>query len=422
MQESLTMSSYLNLIPERRIYQGFIVSITLVVALCISAVFFGIGIRSWNLIHAGMLGIAKAHLDEIVTTRQWNADYGGVYVEKREWVESNPYLKNPDIQATDGRILTKRNPAVMTREISRYFENGGQFAFHITSLKPLNPNNVPDSFERNALTLFERGEKEIYQIESGTFRYMAPLHIAQACLECHAEQGYKLNDIRGGISISFDITEFQNTIRSNFVVIILAAFLTTSILLGFIFFLISKLRHGLQEIRSEIERLAITDGLTGVFNRRQLMSRFEEEFDRARRDAKTLGCIMLDIDHFKAVNDAFGHPIGDMVLKELSTLVKESIRTYDVFGRFGGEEFLVILPACDPEEIRMLAERLRETVKQNLKVSTDPLTERKVTISLGATCVQDADESIDDVLKRADKALYMAKNRGRDRAEWMSGA
>ncbi len=415
------MTAYLKLLPEKRIYQGFIISVTLAVALCIAGIFLGIGIRSRNLIHAEMLSIAKAHFDEIVVTRKWNADYGGVYVEKREGVESNPYLKNPDIQTMDGKVLTKRNPAVMTREIANYFEKDGQFSFHITSLRPVNPNNIPDDFETHALTLFDRGEKEVYQSDSTTFRYMAPLFVEQACLECHAEQGYKEHEVRGGISVSFDISDIRNKIRINFALLVLSAVFTMSILLGLIFVLISKLRSGLDEIHSEIERMAITDELTGIFNRRHLMSRFAEEFSRSRRTRKRLGCIMLDIDHFKAINDAYGHPVGDAVLKDLCAIIKECIRDYDIFGRYGGEEFLVVLPGCDSDEIMRLAMRLREAVKEDLAVGSGASSRQNVTISLGATCSRERDQGIDDILKRADEGLYQAKNRGRDRVEWVSG-
>jgi diguanylate cyclase (GGDEF)-like protein len=418
-QEQMIMPPYLNLLPEKRVYQVFIVSITLVVALCVCGIFLGLGIRSWNLINSGMISIAKAHLDEIIATRKWNADYGGVYVEKKAWVESNPYLKNPDIQTVDGKVLTKRNPAVMTRELSKYLESGKEFSFHITSLRPINPDNVPDPFEEYALHLFEEGKEEVYQLESRTFRYMVPLRVESACLECHAEQGYRLNEIRGGLSVSFDVGDIQISIRNNFIVIIVSAVLTTIILLGFIFVLIFKLKNGLSAIRSEIETMAITDGLTGIFNRRHLMTRFEEEFNRARRDSRNLGCIMLDIDHFKSINDAYGHPAGDTVLQRLSTIVRDSIRSYDVFGRYGGEEFLVILPECNGEDVRLLAERLREAVKRRLTAGPVSPGPQQVTISLGATCIREADQSIDDLLKRADEALYGAKNGGRDRTEWI---
>ena len=99
----------------------------------------------------------------------------------------------------------------MTREISEYAENSGDFKFHITSLKPLNPDNIPDPFEKKALKSFENGGREhYYQADDAgrtIFRYMAPLYVEKACLTCHAKQGYRTGDVRGGISVSFDISK-----------------------------------------------------------------------------------------------------------------------------------------------------------------------------------------------------------------------
>jgi uncharacterized phosphosugar-binding protein len=118
-------------------------------------------VRTSQLIKEENLVQARTLLDSILLARKWNSDYGGVYIEKKKGVQSNPYLKDPDIRTTDGRIFTNRNPALMTREISEYARREGRFVFHITSLKPLNPGNAPDSFETEALKLFEKGIVEL---------------------------------------------------------------------------------------------------------------------------------------------------------------------------------------------------------------------------------------------------------------------
>ena len=96
-------------------------------------------------------------------TRRWNADYGGVYVEKKPGVVSNPYLVNPDIEGKDGKVYTKRNPALMTREISEYAKKDGSMMFHITSLKPLNPDNKADAFETRSLQAFETRSLQAFE-------------------------------------------------------------------------------------------------------------------------------------------------------------------------------------------------------------------------------------------------------------------
>ncbi len=156
------------------------------------------------------LARARSHFRDIVLTRRWSAGYGGVYVEKRAGVESSPYLKDPDIQASNGKTYTLRNPALMTREISALAESDGDYRFHITSLKLKNPNNAADDWERAALESFATGGKErfetIQQGERTEFRYMAPLLVEQACMACHEGMGYQVGDLRGGISVRFDIT------------------------------------------------------------------------------------------------------------------------------------------------------------------------------------------------------------------------
>jgi len=139
---------------------------------------------------------ATALFDLIVLTRRWNAEHGGVFVEKGPGVASNPYLENPDIRDVNGKDYTKKNPALMTREISEYASEAKGFTFHITSLKPKNPNNAADSWEAQALSAFERGETERVEISdyrgSPRYRLMKPLPVEKACLSCHGDQAIAL--------------------------------------------------------------------------------------------------------------------------------------------------------------------------------------------------------------------------------------
>ena len=131
----------------------------------------------------------------------------------------------------------------MTREISEYAEKEGLFKFHLTSLNLLNPANKPDDFEARALSLFVKGIKETSHIEKMNgityFRYMAPLYIEKECLQCHASQGYKIGEVRGGISITFDIENNHNKLETNTIYAIIFGLLSASFLLGLIFFLYS---------------------------------------------------------------------------------------------------------------------------------------------------------------------------------------
>ena len=399
---------------EKNIYKTFIMSTSLVIALVLSGIFLDMAIRTRQLLNEENIIQARIVFNTIVLARKWNANYGGVYVEKKNGVESNPYLENPDIRTVDGRIFTLRNPALMTREISEYAEKEGLFKFHITSLRLINPHNKPDEFEEKALRQFETGAvKELSRTELVNkrryFRYMAPLYIEQDCLQCHKHQNYAIGEVRGGISISFDVEELQSKIKYNTITIVVFGIITTLLLLGLIYFFMSRLIKKLEEARQTIEQIAITDQLTDVFNRRHIMSRFEEEFEKFKRLKKKVSCIMADIDNFKAVNDSYGHLAGDQVLKAISRRIRNTVRAYDILGRYGGEEFLIIMPDTSVEDARELAERIRTRVKE------ETVNNATITLSLGVVCVEESDRSVDDIIRRADQNLYKAKKDGKDR-------
>jgi len=408
---------------ENNIYRSFIVSVSLTFIFCLSGIFIVISVTDRELIYGQARAEARALFNSIVMTRKWNAHYSGVYVEKKAGIESNPYLENPDIRTIDGKIFTQKNPALMTREISELAEREGLFTFHITSLKLLNPNNKPDEFETRALRLFEKGEKEVFEEETRNsrqyFRYMAPLHVEKECLECHAKQGYAVGEIRGGISVTFDIREILSIQKTNTIIIASLAIITISSLLGLIFFFTFRLTKKISDAHKHIEVMAITDALTGIFSRGHIMERFSEEMERAKRLQKDLGCIMIDIDNFKTVNDTYGHLVGDKTLRDVSRILKNSIRTYDIAGRYGGEEFLIVLPDTNFEDTLSFAERIKNNIREHPIVKSELTPAFTVTVSLGISSMNNKDISIDNMIKRADDGLYMAKNRGRDTVAWI---
>ncbi|BCS88257.1 diguanylate cyclase [Pseudodesulfovibrio sediminis] len=165
----------------------------------------------------------------------------------------------------------------------------------------------------------------------------------------------------------------------------------------------------------ELRRLASTDPLTGASNRRHFMDRLQAEFERCKRYSTPMVLLSIDIDHFKKINDSFGHPDGDEVLKDLVQRCKATLRTTDVFGRVGGEEFLAALTQTSNIAGERTAERLRSIIESNpVSVHGNQI---PYTISIGLTGILDEDSSIEPLLKRADEALYKAKNNGRNRVE-----
>jgi diguanylate cyclase (GGDEF)-like protein len=170
-----------------------------------------------------------------------------------------------------------------------------------------------------------------------------------------------------------------------------------------------------KRVEDEFRKLATTDPLTGAYNRRHVLSLSEREFARARRYHTTLSVLMLDADHFKAINDTWGHDVGDDVLKSLTMLCEAHLRTSDIFGRLGGEEFILTLPETDSAAAAGVAERVRLGVESN----SIPINGENVhfTVSIGVTELADEDASFADILKRADQAVYTAKDKGRNRVE-----
>ena len=172
------------------------------------------------------------------------------------------------------------------------------------------------------------------------------------------------------------------------------------------------------EAFEQANTLATTDVLTGLANRRFAMTRLDEAVVMAARKREYLGIIMLDIDHFKSVNDRFGHPVGDIVLKSVATVLAGAAREYDLVGRVGGEEFLVICDSADTEIITSIAERMRKSVEETVIDYGDGHT-TQVTISLGVVSKIPCDDGSDSMsmIRYADEALYKAKNNGRNRVE-----
>lgn len=394
--------------------------IILVLLAFLGGIFLGLAMRTRTLLHESILSQARSHFQSIVLTRAWNAGHGGVYVLKTPGMESNPYLENPDIVTRDGQVYTMKNPALMTREISELASLDTGMLFHITSLNPLNPTNRADPFEAASLRAFEKGEKETYQFaelgDKPVFRYMAPLVTTEACLGCHQQQGYKVGDIRGGVSVSIPVKNLQEKLQRNMVAIGLYGLLVTAALVATVSVLVIRLVRLLNQARATVEKLAISDSLTGVSNRRHGMELMANEISKAQRLNHPLCCLLIDIDHFKQINDNYGHSAGDQVLIKVAAAMQKALRRYDILFRYGGEEFVVIFPELTLAEARISAERIRQICAE-LPLSTEDGQQIRLTLSGGLTALQEMDSDADRLLKRADAALYQAKGNGRNRIE-----
>jgi diguanylate cyclase (GGDEF)-like protein len=166
------------------------------------------------------------------------------------------------------------------------------------------------------------------------------------------------------------------------------------------------------KLYKDIETLAITDGLTGTYTRRYFIERFDEEIKRSHLRKSTLSFLMIDADHFKIVNDQHGHLAGDQVLKEIANIIQENVREIDIVGRFGGEEFCVVLPDTELEGSRVVAERIRKSAEKRLIKAYDSTI--RVTLSIGIAHYPSDGKLLEELMDKADWALYRAKSQGRN--------
>jgi two-component system, cell cycle response regulator len=164
----------------------------------------------------------------------------------------------------------------------------------------------------------------------------------------------------------------------------------------------------------QMERMATTDGLTGLLNHRTFQEKLDERLERVARTGQKVALILTDIDHFKKVNDTYGHPMGDEILRRVAKVLGDSMRKIDVVARYGGEEFAIVIEGADAEGAKLLADRIRLDVpKQVVHTDKGPLS---VTLSLGIACVPDDAQNKQSLIERADQSLYHAKHNGRNRA------
>jgi len=176
------------------------------------------------------------------------------------------------------------------------------------------------------------------------------------------------------------------------------------------------LQDELVEAREALREQATRDGLTGLWNRTAIFDILQNELARSRRSGEPLIVLMADLDGFRPVNDRFGHQAGDAVLRQVATRMRAAVRRYDSVGRYGGEEFLIVLPSCELVGGLALAERIRRAIGAECFRAGD--VEIRLTCSLGAACASPpAIPPADDLVREADAALYRAKHQGRDRVE-----
>lgn len=399
----------------------------------------------------------SAFLARDYALRHWILENGGVYVRESVKVPQNKYLSQVTeaaVTTTKGKRLVLVNGAYAMRLLTEQYKvnNPEEIYVHATSMNPFRSTSAPDQWERASLRQMEANTtdkitgREIHDGKT-TLRSMVPLYAKQNCLECHGSKGFKLGDLIGGLSISLPLDKKlqrkQQQINRNLVQFGAIWLVGLMALLVARYELRKRSRArdvaemGLKKAFDEMEQrvlertaeltetaqklqsMALTDSLTSLNNRRYFLELLEAECKRSARHGNALSLLMIDLDHFKQINDEFGHPMGDKALKAFAQTLREVIRAEDQAGRLGGEEFGVILPETAIDQALVLAERIRTAVVAiNLPGQASRI---KLTASIGAAQMQRRTETTENLLKRADEMLYLAKNKGRNRIEPSAG-
>ncbi len=223
----------------------FLISISCILLIAFGITFYKTAQFQDKLVVAYAERQARMLARQIILTRKWVADHNGLFFIKKEGVEASKFLPEPILKDDTGRILVKRNPAMVTRELSEYSNDEHFCSFRVTSLNPINPQNNPDEFEKRSLKLMESGVSEVVEVEkleSGrVLRFIIPLIVQESCLDCHAVHGYLEGDIRGGLSLTVPMTWADNAVKHNNQTLLYIAVLSIMVVGFFLYVLIDLL-------------------------------------------------------------------------------------------------------------------------------------------------------------------------------------
>ncbi len=243
----------------------FIIFVGAIVVLSYGFTFYRTSSFQQKLVFEQAVNQARMLHRQIRLTRQWVADHNGLFLLKRDGVEANPFLSDGEIRVSSGHWLVKRNPAMVTRELSLYAAEEGFCQYGVISLHPINPANAPDEFERKGLERFRKGVSEAIEVETrqdGKFlRYLAPLYVESGCIKCHGKQGYEVGDIRGGLSVTVPMDWAYQAIARNNQMLLIIGVVTICLVSLVIFVLFDTL------VARRLARLVTAmDGLSGETN------------------------------------------------------------------------------------------------------------------------------------------------------------
>lgn len=394
--------------------------------------------------HASMMASERAtnFYKAIFLARKWNSQYGPIYAPVTEQNPPNSYLQLPnrEITAPNGLELTMINHAYMVRQISEIAEQEKVY-FHVTSLNPLNPENAADPWEKIALESFEKGVPEKIEMVQGVdglvFRYMAPMFVEATCLACHAQQGYKMGDVRGGVSVTLDANEILDDVKREKLFLIMAHLFTVSvgIFLGYLF-LSSARKHTLvlegitssqkQDLQTQKEKLNETtkvmhdlvtrDTTTGIHTAEHFKDLSTLMWNNAINNSKPVALLLLEIDSFNDYADNYGALEGDICLKEITGAITRKVQEKgSVVARFGAASFAVMLANTDASHAHDLAQKVHgDVLGLNIPHETSDVSKIVTITGVAASVVPTHGQQLGDFIKRVRDALRKGREKGRN--------